>query len=195
MLAILIYFPLLVNHLKIYYNDVMGHIPHIKTSLSHTPYSIPPTPCNGFTLIEVLIVTTIIAATSLLTFLTVPQYLDRQNLLRTANVVVSHLRDTQNDSVITKNAKQYAIRFYPNQLETLQVQTDSSLKIERTIPFPRQLTLQYNLANNQNVIYFTKLTGRPNTTANLTLKSSRYQIPVTVNSNGQISQSELTKLN
>ena len=152
---------------------------------------------HGLTLIEVLIATLILGLLTTVTTFQVQRHLERQSLTRTADLIVSHTHNAQNDSIAAKDGKKYGVRYFPDHLETIKYVSDLQSSVEKRFTFPRQITLTRQLFNglHQDTIAFAKLTGRPDTTGTFAVTSPHYYISITINHNGQITQSETIKSN
>ena len=173
----------------------MNKISSIKSTHFRLPITYYRFPNPGFTLIEILVIVVMLSLISFVSFLAYQQFLDKQKLQQTTELIISHTQDAQNNSVLIKNGSKYGIVYQNNQLQQF---TDQPSQINSTYQFPSAVTLnQINLTNLNHQattqITFAKLTGQPDAQGQLMVQSQGLQTVITISPSGYLSASEIIK--
>ena len=152
-------------------------------------------PPSGFTLLEILVIVVILSIVGFISFFAYQQYLEKQKLTQTTELIITHSQDAQNNPALVKNGSKYGITYQTNQLKQFIYQPS---QIQSSYILPQSITLyQINLTdlNNQptNQIIFAKLTGQPDAHGELIIYSTHYQTTITISPLGHLSSSEITK--
>lgn len=137
---------------------------------------------QGFSLIELLLVITIIALLGTAILPVGSSFLIRNHLKNKTNEVVSSLRLAQINTLAGKENSQWGLYISANKIIMFK---GSSYAVPGT-SFDQSYDIPASITITQTEIVFDKLTGNPNTTANIAISSNLDSHTVSVNEVGVV---------
>jgi uncharacterized protein HemX len=154
---------------------------------------------SGFTVLESLFIALILTLGAIMTFSLQIQFRDRQQLTSAVELIASHTRDAQNNSVLAKQGHLYGVQFHDHAISLLQYATGQAVPDQRRLDQPTKITIEPQLKTNDNqapttVVRFEKLTGKPDATGTIVVSSGRHQATITITTSSQIHNTEPTKI-
>lgn len=140
---------------------------------------------KGATLIEVLIVTIILAILGITGITTYRLLYARTDIENVARSVAVDMTSTRLDAVAARDAHAYGIRVYPDRYD-LFYDTYDVANVYKTTNLPDNVTMTWSLEGGTDIIIFDKLTGFTDSPGSVTLESNDAAYTITISPQGII---------
>lgn len=152
---------------------------------------------RGFTMIELLVATVILAVVSTVSFISVTGFLEKRQLLSATEEITSLLEHTRQLSQTADDNTEHGVRFSPpRQYSQVSLEASSgNYPTRRSFMTPSQvkITLAGGLANP---LVFSKREALPNITgvSSLSLETKKFKTTITIDPQGIIESSPIENL-
>jgi len=138
---------------------------------------------KGFTLIEILVVLSMVTIIAVVTIPISLNFLKTQNLATTTGVILSTLRQAQTQALFQKNNSSFGVKFLENSYVLFQGSSYNTREVSEDLllSFPSSITV-----SGIDEIVFTKQTGLPNTVGAILIMTETASRSIYINQQGTI---------